>query len=233
MALEDGHCTICTSSTYFWDTTLEGWSICEALSPCPLQAEMKSEEKIIAVQPFGHVRGDVVEVIASNLEIFFQIRTEVFPEQPIPDKAHNPRRGQYNCYPILKSLGTLRPEHAIKIIGVTDVDLFIPILTYVFGEAEMGGNATVISTYRPARGKDRQLVPSKLLFERIAKIAVHEMAHTFRLAHCKEDGCLMGSFPVLGHVDEQPIRFCRYCVTFLKDEYENLDIPWRHDVANQ
>ena len=76
---------------------------------------MKSEEKIIAVQPLGHVRGDVVEVIAANLETFFQIRTEVFPDQPIPDKAHNPRRGQYNCYPILGSLGTLRPDHAIKI----------------------------------------------------------------------------------------------------------------------
>jgi len=192
---------------------------------------MKSEEKIIAVQPLGYVRGDVIEVIASNLEAFFQIRTQVFPEQPIPHGAHNPRRRQYNCYPILEFLGTLKADPAIKIMGVTEVDLFIPILTYVFGEAEMGGNATVISTYRPARGKDRQPIPSNLLFERVGKIAVHEMAHTFRLSHCKEDGCLMASFPVLSHIDQNPIRFCRYCVTFLKDEYENLGIPWQQDVA--
>ena len=194
---------------------------------------MKSEDKIVAVQPLGDVRGDIVDAIASRLATFFHIRTDVFLDHPIPQGSHNPQRGQYNCYPILTFLKTLKPDHAIKTIGVTEVDLFVPILTYVFGEAEMGGHAAVISTHRLARGRDRQQIPSEQLFKRVEKIAIHELAHTFRLYHCKEDGCLMGSFPVLGHVDEQPIRFCRYCVTFLKDEYENLDIPWRHDVANQ
>ena len=185
---------------------------------------MRSEDKIIAVQPLGDVRADVLEVIAANLQTFFQIRTKVFPDQPIPDGAYNAHRGQYNCYPVLQFLGTLGPDHAIKIIGVTEVDLFIPILTYVFGEAELGGNVTVISTYRLARGKDWEPVPSRRLFERAAKIAVHEMAHTFRLPHCKEERCIMSSFPVLSHIDEKPVYFCRYCITFLKDEYEKLGL---------
>jgi archaemetzincin len=185
---------------------------------------MRSEDKIIAVQPLGDVRADVLEVIAANLQVFFQIRTEVFPDQPVPEGAYKAHRGQYDCYPILKFLGTLKPHHAIRIIGVTEVDLFIPILTYVFGEAEMGGNAAVISTYRPARSKDREPVSPKRLFERAAKIAVHEMAHTFRLPHCKEEECIMQSFPVLSHIDEKPIHFCRYCVTFLKDEYKNIGL---------
>ncbi|MBW1739849.1 MAG: zinc metallopeptidase [Deltaproteobacteria bacterium] len=185
---------------------------------------MRSKKKIIAVQPLGRVKADVLEVIAANLQAFFQIRTEVFLEQPIPDEAYNAHRCQYNCYPILKFLETLKPDHVIKIIGVTEVDLFIPILTYVFGEAELGGDATVISTYRAARGKDQEPVSLKRLFERAAKIAVHEMAHTFRLPHCKEDRCIMSSFPVLSHIDEKPIYFCRYCVRFLKDEYETLGL---------
>jgi archaemetzincin len=196
-----------------------------------MQAKMKSEEKIISVQPLGHVRRDVLEVIAAHLEAFFQVQTKVFPNQPIPHEAHDPRRGQYNCYPLLEFLGKSKADHAVKIIGVTEVDLFIPILTYVFGEAEMGGDATVISTHRPSRDKDRQAIPSDLFLERVAKIAVHEMAHTFRLSHCKEDGCLMASFPVLSHIDENPARFCRYCMTFLKDEYENLGIPWGPGVG--
>jgi len=194
---------------------------------------MKSEDKIVAVQPLGDVRGDIVDAIASGLEPFFHIRTDVFQDHPIPQGSHNPQRGQYNCYPILTFLKTLKPDHAIKTIGVTDVDLFVPILTYVFGEAEMGGHAAVISTYRLARGRDWEQIPSEQLFKRVEKIAIHELAHTFRLSHCKEDGCLMGSFPVLSRIDENPIRFCRYCVTFLKDEYENLGIAWRQDVANQ
>jgi archaemetzincin len=188
---------------------------------------MRSQKKIIAVQPLGGVRADVLEVIAANLQAFFQVPTEVFPDQPIPDEAYNSHRGQNNCYPILKFLGKSKPDHAIKIIGVTEVDLFIPILTYVFGEAELGGSAAVISTYRLARGKDLEPVPSKRLFERAAKIAVHEMAHTFRLQHCKENRCIMSSFPVLSHIDEKPIYFCRYCITFLKDEYEKLDLVQR------
>ena len=185
---------------------------------------MTCEKKIIAVQPLGRVRADVLEVIAANLQAFFQIRTEVFLDQPIPDEAYNSHRGQYNCYTILKFLGTLRPDHAIKIIGVTEADLFIPILTYVFGEAELGGNATAISTYRLVRGKNGEPVPVKRLFERVAKIAVHEIGHTFCLPHCKQDRCIMSTFPALGHIDEKPIYFCRYCTTFLRDEYEKLGL---------
>jgi len=185
---------------------------------------MTSEKKIIAVQPLGRARRDVLEVIAANLQAFFQIRTEVFLDQPIPDGAYNSQRGQYNCYPILESLRISKPHHAIKIIGVTEVDLFIPILTYVFGEAELGGNAAVVSTYRLARDKDREPVSSRRLFERAAKIAVHEMGHTFRLPHCKQDRCIMSSFPVLSPIDEKPIYFCRYCTTFLRDEYEKLGL---------
>jgi len=194
---------------------------------------MKSEDKIVAVQPLGDVRGGIVDTIASKLETFFNIRTDVFRDHPVPEESHNPQRGQYNCYPILTFLRTLKPEHAVKTIGVTEVDLFVPILTYVFGEAEMGGHVAVISTYRLARGRDRQPIPAELLLKRVEKIAIHELAHTFRLAHCKEDGCLMGSFPILNRIDENPVRFCRYCATFLRDEYENLGIAWQQDVATQ
>lgn len=186
---------------------------------------MKSEENIIAIQPLGGVRGDVVEVVAANLKAFFQIPTQVFLDQPLPDGAHNPHRGQYNCYPILKFLGTQKPDHAVKIVGVADVDLFIPILTHVFGEAELGGHATVISTYR--LDKDEKPVLPNCLYDRAAKIAVHEVAHTFRLPHCKEEDCIMNSFPVISHIDDKPVHFCRYCLTFLKDAYEELELPWQ------
>ncbi len=192
---------------------------------------MGSELKIIAVQPLGQVKADVLEVVASNLQAFFQIPTEVFLEQSVPEGAYNAHRDQYSCYPILQFLGTAKPDRAVKIVGVVEVDLFIPILTYVFGEAELGGNAAVISSWRLAKGKDQQPVSSGQFFERAAKIAVHEVAHTFRLAHCKESGCIMGSFPTLSHIDDMPIYFCRYCTRFLRDEYERLGL--RQHMASQ
>jgi archaemetzincin len=185
---------------------------------------MNLREKVIAVQPLGGVRGDVVEVVAANLQAFFQISTQLLADHPVLNEAYDPHRGQYNCYPILKFLGTQKPKHAVRIVGVADVDLFVPILTHVFGEAEMGGHATVISTYR--LDEDEQPVPPHCLYDRAAKIAVHELAHTFRLPHCREDGCIMNSFPVISHIDSMPVRFCRYCLTFLKDAYEALGLPW-------
>jgi archaemetzincin len=186
---------------------------------------MNVRDKIIAIQPLGGVRGDVIEVVAANIEAFFHIPTRVLLDQPLPDGAHNPHRGQYNCYPILQALKTQRPDHAVRIVGVADVDLFIPILTHVFGEAELGGCATVISTYRLDR--DDKPVSAGRLYDRAAKIAVHEMAHTFHLQHCRKAGCIMNSFPVISHIDNTPVHFCHYCRTFLKDAYDALKLPWK------
>ena len=67
-------------------------------------------------------------------------------------------------------------------LGVTDRDLFIPILTYVFGEAQLGGRAAVVSTARLV--EDVELFGPQLLVERLAKEAVHEVGHAFGLLHC-------------------------------------------------
>jgi len=187
---------------------------------------MMSKEKIIAVQPLGGVSEDLLKGIDTDVQSTYQIQTERLPNQPMPEEAYDPRRGQHNCYPILKFLNNLKPEHAVKILGVTDVDLFIPILTHVFGEAELGGQATIISTYRLAKGTGGDELPLDQIVERTTKIAVHELAHTFRLPHCKENGCLMGSFPALKNIDNMKIQFCRYCLVFLKDEYERLGLAW-------
>jgi archaemetzincin len=187
---------------------------------------MMPKDKIIAVQPFGGVSEDLLEVVDAAVQSIYQIQTEKLPNQPMPEEAYDPRRGQHNCYPVLKLLNKLKPEHAVKIIGVTDVDLFIPILTYVFGEAELGGHATIISTHRLAKDKNGESLPLGQVLERTAKIAIHELAHTFRLPHCKQDGCLMGSFPALKNIDETESQFCRYCQMFLKDEYERLGLTW-------
>lgn len=182
------------------------------------------ENRIIAVQPLGDVSPGILKAVASDLQATYRIEAALFPAQALPDKAFDPQRRQHNCYPILQYLNQLRPDHAVKIVGVTEVDLFIPILTYVFGEAELGGHATVISTCRLMSRTNPEQLAAKKLFERAGKIAVHEVAHTFRLPHCREDGCIMGSLPARKNIDEMHIRFCRHCSTYLRDEYERLGL---------
>jgi archaemetzincin len=63
-------------------------------------------------------------------------------------ETFDPNRVQYNSSLILRQLITNPPRDAGKILGVLDVDLFIPILTFVFGEAQLQGIGSVVSTHR-------------------------------------------------------------------------------------
>jgi archaemetzincin len=134
-----------------------------------------------------------------------------------PRQAFDPRRRQHASGIILRWLLEAGPQ-AGKILGVTDRDLFIPILTYVFGEAQLGGRAAVVSTARLV--EDVELVGPQLLVERLAKEAVHEVGHTFGLMHCDSKGCVMGRSPAVREVDEKGTVPCAECRARLAAERE-------------
>jgi archaemetzincin len=125
-----------------------------------------------------------------------------------PRHAFDPRRRQHASGTILRWLLEAGPP-AGKVLGVTDRDLFIPILTYVFGEAQLGGRAAVVSLARLA--EDVELFGPQVLVERLAKEAVHEVGHTFGLVHCDVKGCVMGRSPAVREVDEKGVAPCAEC----------------------
>jgi archaemetzincin len=125
-----------------------------------------------------------------------------------PRQAFDPRRRQHASGAILKWLLAEGPPHG-RVLGVTDRDLFIPILTYVFGEAQLGGRAAVVSLARLV--EDVELVGPQLLVERLAKEAVHEVGHTFGLVHCDVPRCVMGRSPGVRDVDEKRAEPCAEC----------------------
>jgi archaemetzincin len=125
-----------------------------------------------------------------------------------PRHALDPRRRQHASGVILKWLLEQGPREG-KVLGVTDRDLFIPILTYVFGEAQLGGRAALVSIARLV--EDVGLVGPQLLVERLAKEAVHEVGHAFGLVHCENERCVMGRSPAVGEVDEKSSELCAEC----------------------
>jgi archaemetzincin len=95
------------------------------------------------------------------------------------------------------------------VLGVTDVDLFIPILTFVFGEAQLGGSAAVVST---ARLKEALPVADpRLVIERLAKEAIHELGHAMGLVHCATRDCAMGRSASVRDVDSKRGSLCGSC----------------------
>jgi archaemetzincin len=94
----------------------------------------------------------------------------------------------------------------VRLLGVTDVDLFIPVLTFVFGEAQLGGRAAVMSIARLAEAAN-----SARLASRVVKEAVHELGHTFGLVHCPSAACVMSRSAGLTAVDLKGDRLCADC----------------------
>ena len=66
---------------------------------------------------------------------------------PTPEYAVHSERQQYHSSEILARMSA-RSKDCWRVLGVTAVDLYIPILTFVFGEAQMGGPCAVVSTHR-------------------------------------------------------------------------------------
>ncbi len=129
--------------------------------------------------------------------------------------AWDPERGQYHSTRILELLARGETgEEGSRTLGVVGEDLFVPILTFVFGEALLGGPAAVFSPVRLSptfyglpRNKD-------LLLERSLKEALHELGHTFGLYHCPRD-CVMRASANADEVDLKPARFCEACARAL------------------
>ncbi|HZU29087.1 MAG TPA: archaemetzincin family Zn-dependent metalloprotease [Bryobacteraceae bacterium] len=98
-----------------------------------------------------------------------------------------------------------------RVLGVAAVDLFVPVLTFVFGEAQVGGRCAVISTHRLR--EEAYGLPSHpaLLSERLLKEAVHELGHTFGLRHCDDWTCAMHSSHAVEAIDLKTARLCEQC----------------------
>ncbi len=115
----------------------------------------------------------------------------------------------------------LIPKNCIKVLAITNKDLFIPILTYVFGEAQLDGKSAIISLHR-LKPEDRS--PKSLIKfqERIIKEALHELGHTFGLTHCRDKKCIMHYCRSVKDVDKKEKKFCFFCDTLLKDKLKTL-----------
>ncbi len=120
-------------------------------------------------------------------------------------------RNQYHSTLILAQLLKLLPADGAKIVGITDVDLFIPILTFLFGEAQFNGSGAVVSTYR-LHNQFYGLPPDEgLFYHRTLKEILHELGHTLGLIHCQQFECVMRSSTYVEDIDLKHARFCERC----------------------
>ncbi len=162
----------------------------------------------ICLQPLGDVESRVLDRIAEIVEDRFGLPVETLNAMEVHAHAFNAGRGQYHSTELLRDLLRRMPDDALKILGITEVDLFVPQLNFVFGEATVDGRAGIISLRR-LRPEYYGGTPSDRLFvERAVKEAVHELGHTFGMKHCQDPRCVMFFSNDIEDTDHKSTRFC-------------------------
>ena len=173
--------------------------------------------KTFCIVPMGQIQEILTKSVAAHLQAYLDVDVDILPPLPAPTYAFDQKRLQYNAAAVIEKIEKEAVKQQAKILGIVDIDLFIPVFTHVLGEARQGGEVAVISIYRLLEGKDENIIPSSLILERAAKVALHEASHLFNLSHCMDKKCLMHFSGSLEDIDNLSFYYCRYCSAYLKD----------------
>ena len=154
--------------------------------------------------------------LRGQVEEEFSLPTKVVEAEIDPKPFFDRGRKQYHSTMILKEMLSRLPPDAVRAVGLVTFDLFIPILTFVFGEAQLGGKVAIVSLAR-LRQEFYGLPPNPTLLQRrLIKEVKHELGHTFGLVHCSLRECVMSVANNVAAVDAKGMSFCQSCRELLQ-----------------
>jgi archaemetzincin len=169
----------------------------------------------IRVVPLPGASARALESLLPALEDAFHIEVELAEPLQEVQNAYDVSRDQYGSRALLAALLEERADGARRVLGVTSLDLFVPVLTFVFGEAQLGGKAAVVSTCRLESSFYGLPDDGVVLQTRLEKEAIHELGHTYGLLHCQDTRCVMRSSTYVEEIDLKDTGFCTPCARWL------------------
>lgn len=163
----------------------------------------------ITLKPLGNIDVEIVEELQNRISDIFHCPVEMGAGLSDLAQAYDPQRKQYSSSKLLASLD--KSGRNGRVVGIADVDLYVPRLNFVFGEADAVSGTAIISLCR-LRQEYYGLAPDEALFlERATKEVVHEIGHTFGLGHCSNIKCVMHFSNSLADTDLKGVNFCNRC----------------------
>jgi archaemetzincin len=165
----------------------------------------------LCLVPIGDVPPNVLEWIENAAAEWFPLPIRRLPTLPVPQGAYDSKRQQYQSVEIMKLLARSAPRDASRVLGVTDVDLAIPMLSFLFGQAQFDGPVAIVSLCRLHQEFYGLPAQKKLLRERTVKETLHELGHTFGLVHCSDSSCAMSLATHIELVDSKSEKYCARC----------------------
>lgn len=171
--------------------------------------------KYIYLRAIGTTEIIILENVMESLTLLFPFPFKFSRDTEYPLFAFEPKRNQYYAKKIIEKLALELPPDCEKLIGITDVDLCTPVLTFVYGEAQLGGKVAIVSLNR-LRQEFFNLPPNSnsILVERLLKECIHELGHCYGLFHCQNSQCVMFFSSSIITIDNKQKKFCLRCKEF-------------------
>jgi archaemetzincin len=167
--------------------------------------------KHLQLLPIGGLENGLLKEIAPALADTFRVPCEILRTGIDPEFALHGERLQYHSSQLLERMQSYLNGNTWRLLGIAGQDLYIPILTFVFGEAQMGGPCAVVSVHR-LQQEFYGLPPDReMLRQRLLKEAVHEIGHTLDLTHCDDYRCAMAPSHAVEWIDLKEPMLCPSC----------------------
>ena len=123
---------------------------------------------------------------------------------PGPAYAFNKDRSQYHSAAIMRRVLTVREIGSPLVMGITDVDLFMPDTPFVFGDADRDSHVAVFSLNR-LKGE------GEAWKRRTFVEAVHQAGHLVGLSYCEDVRCAMYQATSITDADRRQLHLCNNC----------------------
>lgn len=170
----------------------------------------RKETKILRLFRTAGVADETMAHLRSRLPGIFAVRLAEEGALELERAEYVERRGQYDALRLLARLRTLKAP-ADLLLAVTEADLFVDGLNFVFGGADPRHRCAVISLARLGIGFPGPAVTRELLLRRTLIEAVHELGHLQGLGHCPDRRCVMHFSNCLLDTDRKRPDFCPRC----------------------
>ena len=167
--------------------------------------------KMLELLPIGNFDARLLQNVAPALADIFRVPCRIAGARLDPQFAFHTERQQYHSSELLQAMQEYAVDGPWRVLGVTSVDLYIPILTFVFGEAQMGGPCAVVSFHRLMQEFYGLPQDIDLLIDRLIRESVHEVGHTVDLTHCDDYSCAMAPSHAVEWIDLKQAILCDNC----------------------
>jgi archaemetzincin len=165
----------------------------------------------ITLVSFGYFEADFIDNVAEAVKHEFLYAVNIKEGHLDLSEFFDPTRRQYNGTKLLIEVDNLFATDSAKTIGLFSVDLFIPILTFIFGQAYLKGRTGIASHYRLSNERYGMNDDKNLVLDRFRKEVIHELGHTFGLIHCHIPTCVMRSSTYVEDIDQKSSNLCLNC----------------------